>query len=263
MRDIKRAACLKKVKGFRVCTSIIGGIYGDCLSRRHVSCWKRPEFFRAIKDMGNKTTRAAPRSGQQTLKNTHGARSSHDMPSHTVKTNSKEQSLNKQRKETPAPQKVDSLASIPEKMLSPENQKARQVLQALKEELAQTHLRVHFYEKQRENFEHDHQLPLPWGGTGDNEEEIEDQCKLTSAQKLALLRKQLSRTQTERQRTQKHVTALQCANGRTPASKNVVESKLSHINFSNHVSHSSSPDSGSDDSDDGSDAPGDKTNGWL
>ena len=62
----------------------------------------------------------------------------------------------------------------PVKMLSPANAAAAASLSALKEELAQTHLRVHFYEQRRENFEHEHPLPMAWGGTGDRGNEKDE-----------------------------------------------------------------------------------------
>ena len=99
-------------------------------------------------------------------------------------------------------------------MLSPANAAAAASLNALKEELAQTYLRVHLYEQRRENFEQEHPLPIAWGGTGDIQAE-KDPSMLTSQEKLELLRKQLSQTQSALRDTQRHVSALRVANGRS------------------------------------------------
>jgi hypothetical protein len=100
-------------------------------------------------------------------------------------------------------------------MLSPANAAAAASLRALREELAQTHLRVHFYERRRENFEHEHPLPMAWGGSRDHDDDGKDTSEMTPAEKLKLLRHQLALTQSALQDTKKHVSALRLANGRS------------------------------------------------
>ena len=165
-------------------------------------------------------------------------------------------------------------------------------LEQLKEQLAQTSVRLHFYEQQRNVYEQEHQSATPWGSNRSDEAAETAKNMDTPAERFAKLKAQLEHAKTQLVTTKAKVQQKRIENGReeTLASRpttreevkeEVVQAETHHMDSTTagkgEVSAASPPASASpsstsfpgndffdsDVSSDGDGEHGDGDEGWL
>jgi len=87
-------------------------------------------------------------------------------------------------------------------------------LEQLKEQLAQTSVRLHFYEQQRNVFEQEHRSATPWGSNRSDEAAETAKNMDTPAERFAKLKAQLEHAKTQLVTTKAKVQQKRIENGR-------------------------------------------------